>query len=175
MNIQEYQKQALRTFPNLGEEFNRQHMILGIFSEVGELADAYKKELAYKKPLDRVNLIEEVVDVFWYIVNLQNMFDKVPEDLKEIEWPEDNDDYNPSQDACPADYLYTFLSHLDLRERSLSNFWYTVCLKLGLTKEEMEKGLENNINKLKVRYPDSFSEEKALKRDLEKERVELEK
>jgi hypothetical protein len=35
--------------------------------------------------------------------------------------------------------------------------------------------LTNNIDKLKVRYPEKFTEEAAQNRDLEAERVELEK
>ncbi len=36
------------------------------------------------------------------------------------------------------------------------------------------KLLENNINKLKIRYPDKFDTAKALNRDLESERKKLE-
>jgi hypothetical protein len=39
----------------------------------------------------------------------------------------------------------------------------------------MEKCLENNIAKLKVRFLHKFDTEKAINRDLESERVELEK
>jgi len=37
-----------------------------------------------------------------------------------------------------------------------------------------EEAYEKNINKLKVRFPEKFSEEKALERDLEAERKTLE-
>jgi hypothetical protein len=39
----------------------------------------------------------------------------------------------------------------------------------------MEKCLENNIAKLKIRFPDKFDAEKAINRDLASERAELEK
>jgi NTP pyrophosphatase (non-canonical NTP hydrolase) len=42
------------------------HAVLGLVSEVGEIADALKKHLIYGKPLDMVNLVEEFGDVEWY-------------------------------------------------------------------------------------------------------------
>ena len=44
-------------------------MRLGIFTECGELLDIFKKNLAYKKPIDLVNLGEEIADIAWYLVN----------------------------------------------------------------------------------------------------------
>ena len=43
------------------------HGVLGASSEVGELADQMKRFLYYGKPLDLVNLKEEVGDVMWYL------------------------------------------------------------------------------------------------------------
>ena len=40
---------------------------------------------------------------------------------------------------------------------------------------DYEKSLENNINKLKVRFPEKFTEENALNRNLKEERKVLEK
>lgn len=42
------------------------HACLGMMSEVGEIADALKKHIIYKKALDDINLLEESGDVFWY-------------------------------------------------------------------------------------------------------------
>jgi NTP pyrophosphatase (non-canonical NTP hydrolase) len=44
-----------------------QHAALGLASEAGEFADALKKHLFYGRPLDHVNLIEELGDVCWYV------------------------------------------------------------------------------------------------------------
>ena len=43
------------------------HAAMGISTEAGELLDALKKAIFYGKPLDSVNLKEEVGDVMWYI------------------------------------------------------------------------------------------------------------
>lgn len=42
------------------------HAAIGLSTESGELQDQVKRHLFYGKPLDRVNLIEEVGDVLWY-------------------------------------------------------------------------------------------------------------
>lgn len=43
------------------------HYMVGMETEVGEIQDAVKKHIAYGKPLDRVNLVEELGDVLYYI------------------------------------------------------------------------------------------------------------
>lgn len=45
-----------------------EHAQLGMISEVGEIANMYKRVLAYGRPFDPVNLLEEVGDVLWYYV-----------------------------------------------------------------------------------------------------------
>lgn len=42
------------------------HGVLGLMSEVGEVADALKKHIIYKRALDEINLLEESGDIFWY-------------------------------------------------------------------------------------------------------------
>jgi NTP pyrophosphatase (non-canonical NTP hydrolase) len=43
------------------------HAAIGLCTETGELQDALKKAIFYGKPLDKVNLAEELGDVMWYI------------------------------------------------------------------------------------------------------------
>ncbi len=175
MNIKEYQEQAKRTCVDLGEEKNRQHMLMGIISEIGEITDAYKKELAYSKEFDRVNLKEECADVSWYIVNWATFKDVQlynPLFNKEL-----NDEFVEEECNCAIDYLFIFLTealHLGNEQITLDK-WYTTCLALGLTDEEFYQGLSNNIDKLKVRFGDKFTNEAALNRNLEAERTQLEK
>lgn len=61
------------------------------------------------------------------------------------------------------------LDHTNLKEELGDVFWYTAILadELGLSFEEIQK---TNIKKLSVRYKKGFTEESAVKRDLEKER-----
>jgi len=116
MEIREYQYKASRTAPSLGtKEQDCIHMILGIITEAGEVADAFKKNIAYGKEIDWINVKEEIGDIMWYISNLAE------------------------------------INKWDLREI-----------------------LETNIKKLEVRYPEKFTQEAALNRDLHKERQILE-
>ncbi|NQZ74608.1 MAG: nucleoside triphosphate pyrophosphohydrolase family protein [Ekhidna sp.] len=47
------------------------HMAVGISGESGELLDAIKKCCIYQKPLDRVNVIEELGDLEFYMEGLR--------------------------------------------------------------------------------------------------------
>lgn len=91
------------------------HYALGVGTESGELQDILKKALVYGKPIDKVNVKEEIGDVIWYLDRLCKMY--------------------------------------------------------GWTLEEI---METNIQKLKTRYGEKFTEEAALLRNLEKERETLE-
>lgn len=91
------------------------HGVLGKMSELGELADAIKKRLIYGKPLDEINLVEEIGDDSWYTALIL--------DALAVGW---------------------------------------------------EAAWQKNIAKLRTRFPDKFTEERALNRDLDAERAALE-
>lgn len=60
------------------------HAMIGMCTEAGEFQDAVKKHLFYGKPLDTVNLAEELGDLMWYVaiacdtlgVSLQEVMEK---------------------------------------------------------------------------------------------------
>jgi NTP pyrophosphatase (non-canonical NTP hydrolase) len=122
--MDKYIEDALKTESNVGfvtmaddRDVNSRliHGVMGCVTESGELADALKRHIFYKKELDLVNLKEEIGDIMWYLAIL--------------------------------------------------------CDELGTTFEELA---DINIKKLSARYPDKFTSDKALNRDLEKEREVLE-
>jgi NTP pyrophosphatase (non-canonical NTP hydrolase) len=116
MDLKEYQQKASRTLAATETHLtDNLHMSIGIVTEAGEIADVFKKHIAYGKEIDWVNVKEEIGDVMWYIANFCN------------------------------------INGWDLREI-----------------------LDTNIKKLEARFPEKFSAEKALNRDLEKEREILE-
>lgn len=47
------------------------HMAIGISGEAGELLDAVKKTVIYRKPLDRDNVIEELGDLEFYMEGIR--------------------------------------------------------------------------------------------------------
>lgn len=54
-----------------GEEAHILHMSVGISGEAGELLDAVKKAVMYRKPIDRENVIEELGDLEFYMEGLR--------------------------------------------------------------------------------------------------------
>lgn len=91
------------------------HYVLGVGTEAAELQDVVKKHIAYNKPLDTVNIKEEIGDALWYLARICDLY--------------------------------------------------------GWTFEEI---MELNINKLKKRYGDKFTEEAAINRNITEERKILE-
>ena len=53
------------------EDCHTLHMAVGIVGEAGELIDAIKKAVIYRKPLDRVNVVEELGDLEFYMEGLR--------------------------------------------------------------------------------------------------------
>lgn len=116
MQIDEYIELANLTRSELNDkDLNNIHMALGVVTESGELADVFKKHLAYNKDIDWINVQEEIGDLLWYIAG----FCKINE-------------------------------------------------------FDLEKIMENNIQKLKARYPNKFDAWNAINRNLDVERKILE-
>jgi NTP pyrophosphatase (non-canonical NTP hydrolase) len=53
------------------EKCDTLHMAVGISGEAGELIDAVKKYVMYDKPLDKVNVVEELGDLEFYMEGLR--------------------------------------------------------------------------------------------------------
>ena len=77
--LEEYRVLAARTLPDLGSMSNNLlHMEAGIAGEfLGEAVDILKKTFAYKKPLDKVHLGEELADTVWYCAGVETI-NKLP-------------------------------------------------------------------------------------------------
>lgn len=54
-----------------GSDANLLHMVIGVSGEAGELLDAIKKAVIYRKELDRNNVIEELGDIEFYLEGLR--------------------------------------------------------------------------------------------------------
>ena len=52
------------------------HMATGVAGEAGELLDAIKKHVVYKRELDRENVVEELGDLRFYMAGLMNRLDR---------------------------------------------------------------------------------------------------
>lgn len=174
--ITEYQELAKRTCPTLGSHAeDLVHMKLGVFTEIGELLDVIKKHLAYGKAMDVVNIGEEIADVVWYIVNNSTFrgytIHHIPPEFASIISIPNVIDY------CERIMCCYILDGDDERIESYGGHNQVAILKSIADYFELNflQILTNNINKLKVRYPDKFDTEKAINRNLDRERIELEK
>lgn len=180
MTLREYQKQAFRTCPDLGSlELNLAHMVLGIMSEEEELLKALVEG-------DEVGIGEELADKFWYIagyctfrdLDLQTLYSERTQ-IDFEQW-EEHIDIGVSSLSKLHDYTKKFLAYgkeinTDLEQRALKLLILSISWEINGSEIGLENILQNNIDKLKVRYPEKFTTENALNRDLEAERKELEK
>jgi len=66
MELNDYQKLAMKTKKALGESFDLVHSVYGLCGEVGEYADAVKKHQIYGRGFDIDNAAEEIGDVMWF-------------------------------------------------------------------------------------------------------------
>jgi len=155
----------MRTCPDLGEKLNLSHMTLGMFSEFYELNIGFEE-------LNYVNISEEIADMFWYLSNYCNFRDiQLTNDFKVVDF----------SDMALLTYLSTLQDYVKKyitydkpinREKELmainyiKNSLYTLALELGT---DIPTALENNINKLLIRFPNGFNNNDAVNRNLEKE------
>jgi NTP pyrophosphatase (non-canonical NTP hydrolase) len=66
INTESRDYHAIRDRLQGGRTIRLLHGALGLVTESGEFADVLKKHIFYGKPIDEVNLSEEVGDLFWY-------------------------------------------------------------------------------------------------------------
>lgn len=179
-SLDEYQKLAARTLPDLTEFYpdiegqnnaNNLHMWFGVDSEIGEIIDLYKKSFAYRKKFDKVNLLEEVCDIMWYLAGEATLEEsKLSDFLSDIKYTGSLipiDDYPTIVDMDNVlDTCRTYNEGIITSEEFIGGFISS--------EEELFRGLTNNINKLIIRYSDKFSSEDAINRDLGAERNQLE-
>lgn len=170
MNIHEYQLKSKRTFPTLGsQERDLLHTKLGVITEFGETLDVFKKNIAYGKPIDYVNLQEELCgDLMFYLVNEATLLNEQLYDVYPDDYPQQTQEFYLDQ------LMHTFLYYLNTDWPTIDIIKRILFISDGLGLDFFQ-GLENNINKLLIRYPLGFDSEKALNRNLEEERKELEK
>jgi NTP pyrophosphatase (non-canonical NTP hydrolase) len=190
MNFAEYQPLAMRTAVDLGRYKGTQHASLGLTTEAGELCDMIKRNIAYGKPLDNVNAIEEVGDIMWYLALLADTYGETlgnleidrrtllgvkqrmaGEDLATIvlaiaHMCAQLVDVSVEDEVTEGTHEYT---HGEVQ--ALLTILAAFCLRMNST---IEYAMDRNIAKLQKRFPEKFSADRALNRDLAAEREVLE-
>lgn len=187
MNFEQYIPLALRTASPLARNDQIEHAQIGIVTEVGELADAVKRNLAYGKDLDITNLVEEVGDVWWYVALLVRELEVKPRVIERMIEDAYDAPLDPSVSLSQHVRLMASLAGALASYRELGENPTLILSTLlpllvhflkrfdRLTHEALEANIEKLHNKSKGRYKDGeFSTEAALNRDTAAERELLE-
>lgn len=193
MKLNEYSILARKTLKPMGNYLKDSlHMTIGLMSELSELEEAMFNK-------DETNIKEEIGDMFWYAVNHLSLLGefisiehmdthfKHMEDLIIHHKPHSKESFENSY-LSTKDEIVSLLSKLSNEDKT--NYIYgkpkidiktRLAYILGIidrliliSQGEVEKILTININKLKARHGDKFSDEGNTYRDLENERLILE-
>jgi NTP pyrophosphatase (non-canonical NTP hydrolase) len=161
------------------------HSSMGLATEIIEFNETYHKNGALKQ-LDIVNLLEEIGDMFWYIaigcdifkINFSNIIFSLKNEKFDLDTrlysriAENN--IGAILDKCKRQIFYRkIIDEVEYKElyiEVIKNL-YKLVISMGY---EFEPLLQKNIDKLKARYPDKYSDHNAINRDLEEERRILE-
>jgi len=179
MNWKEYLEQSEKT---MSSEFHCDekeqrilHAVIGILTEIEELLDNHIGDSS-----DEINRSEELADAFWYCAIIAREYNI---DFSQISRKSNN----------PMETLVRIVKHtcslLDMLKKKLyynkpideskfkTNF-YEVLLNLSDYANQysinIEETFDINISKLRARYGEKFSSEKAINRNLNLERSILE-
>ena len=158
MTFKDYQEQAKRTCPTLGsEKLDLAHMVLGIHSEYNEWVNA----------TDAVNESEELADMLWYLANYCTFRNYSFERLFDVELPNNLKlTFNSSklQDLVKKYIAYNKEISISDESALLENLAFNI--KNLYRRTDIHQSLQNNIDKLKIRFPEKFTEELAKNRYL---------
>jgi len=153
------------------------HAVIGVLTEVEELLDNHIGD-----EQDITNMLEEAGDITWYLAIIGREMDL---DYPQLIVKTKND--NPMKLVLKI--VKNTCKLLDMMKKKLyynkpidENLFKTITHLVMLDVSDymntydidIEKSFDVNIDKLKARYGDKFSSEKAINRDLETERNILE-
>jgi len=184
MNLNEYKELAEKTLSN---QFHTDpqmerilHAALGLATEIEELL------VNYSDKMDPTNVLEEVGDLAWYL----SIFYREYPEIENVKVNASETYYNAGNPHnLIMDMLKGILQIQDLIKKKLyynkpvnqesmnllvATLDMDIRMYLELYELKIEDVWEKNISKLKARYGEKFSSERAINRDLETERTILE-
>lgn len=167
-NFNEYQSLALRTLSGNGNSLK--HAAYGIITEVGEIIDTYKRHEFYGVELDTKNLKEEIGDVLWYVAVGFNALEEYPSKITFEKTAQTEVENILKELTRKASNIMSFYKYdhdciwVDLDE--ILHLLDSFAIHLGTTLKECA---DANVLKLQKRYPDKFTTERAVNRDVENE------
>ncbi|MBR6569511.1 MAG: nucleoside triphosphate pyrophosphohydrolase family protein [Clostridia bacterium] len=176
MNLNEYQKLAMRTSPD-GHDRVR-NGCLGLIGESGEIVDVIKKwmfQSVKETPLPVEKLIDEMGDVLWYCAEtatgMRESLRLLAGELETNHWHHacrmlDLEQTVTSMSSC-ANSAYNAYYVAINPNGAVDNLCGVLALLMHLcdmVDTSIEIVAENNIAKLKKRYPDGFDPERSMNR-----------
>lgn len=192
-NFKDYTELALRTestkLPLTEEVITRGlsnrlfHAILGISTEINEVYDAIEDKAYYE--YDMINILEEFGDMAWYLAiacderNLDIDYKDVylSDNINKAQLFEISNIRKLNAEILDHSKKVMFYGkQLDdkLVDTKLAEIAKLVFISILAVDGYITNVLHTNINKLKVRYPDTFTDFHAENRDLDIERNTLE-
>lgn len=129
------------------------HAIIGMITEIGELADANKKHIFYEQSLNYENILEELGDFAFYFQMFLNEFTKI------ITYDEKMPSKHPTVLTILKELSY-YVSLCD-DESYVEDIIYDFNLLLYHYDMTLREVLEYNMEKLNKRYPNGYSNENA--------------
>lgn len=180
MNLETYYGEALRTHVPRGLTFDLNHSVIGLVTEIGEVATVIKRNEIYGKPWDdemRGHLAEELGDICWYIpCGLQALGHENPAQV--FDWlmydqiiPLSQLDcvkamaYAAGRLAKSCDTLKYKQGRIILQRAALTDDYGAILGAVHRLCEihmlDFSAILEGNIAKLRKRYPEKFTAELA--------------
>lgn len=168
------------------------HACAGISSELSELIDLYNDTT---DKMDRINLMEELGDILWYVGIASDALDAVDDIAGPFSFVGHLMVRDEDLNGCLQSFILNVSAHAgDLVDKavkktifygkqvdpqsmidSLRYIHQNVKHTLENAGYTLEDARERNIAKLKARYGDKFTEAAALERNLDVERAILEK
>lgn len=164
----------------IAQKLNLSHMVEGLAGELGEIVNCTGTELKLK--IDKVNLLEELGDLYWYTSCYCH--------LRNVPVPNANTlSVGLSNDMCFEHLICSISDLVDLVKRFTAynkevdrakelQVVYDIYIALYLFEQAYEldgdKIRENNIAKLRKRYPEKYSDDLAINRNTDEERKALE-
>lgn len=187
MNLKEYQQAALRTESKIEKlELNKEFVTLALklFVVASEILDGVKKEVYYKNP-KKLNeklytQLGEVFEHFNAMDDIENGETRGDIEVVSLDPRVFHGIVGIATEAGElAEVLVKNLEHdtpvdaINVQEELADQSWYTAILNDALNLD-WEEGLQRNINKLRKRFPEKYTDENAVNRDLQAEREALE-
>lgn len=181
MNLQEYKVLAEKT---LSTQFHSDpqmervlHAALGLATEIEELL------VNYSDKMDPTNILEEVGDLTWYLSIFYREYPEIENvvvaSTMEVKTPQNLimsmlKGILQIQDIIKKKLYYNKPVNQETMNLLVATLDMDIRMYLNIYGLNIEDVWERNIAKLKARYGEKFSSDRAINRDLETERTILE-